>query len=146
MTPMMPRPSSVRATRISTGLAVAQETVHTSGTSQWRSKRSPETLSKKDDERVTRADPFGVPSGQVDEIVCVARATDETGIGGLAESDPKAQVRARSCQGLVKVLDRLHEVCLADDDVHAFWLLNGICAQLRGPLLAAGDSYARAAS
>jgi len=56
---------------------------------------------------------------------------------GLAERDPEARLWARSCQGLVEVLDRLHKVRLTDDHVHAVGFLDGICAQVHKPLLAA---------
>ena len=76
-------------------------------------------------EGVAGGDGGRVARCQVDQFGVVARAPDQPWPGRLAEGNPELQGRTHAHQRLVKVVNRLDEVRLADHDVHVVGLVDG---------------------
>ena len=110
----------------STGFAVAQKIAQHLGhgfDGVQHVEREP--VAQEDHEGVAGGDGGRVARCQVDQFGVVARAPDQPWPGRLAEGNPELQGRTHAHQRLVKVVNRLDEVRLADHDVHVVGLVDG---------------------
>src|SRR6516165_8590489 len=86
------------------------------------------------DEGVSGCDRLHAADGEVDEVGIVTGPADEARTGGLGEGNAESQVGAGADQRFVEVLHRLDEMCLADDHIHAVWLVDRHRGDVHGRL------------
>src|SRR5665647_3167435 len=125
-TPMMPRPRAVVATRMSTGFAVAQKIVQTSGTALTGFS----TLSGNPfRSRITKVWPAAMADAFRVAMSTRSGSLPERRISRWPEASQKATPKrsggADPAQGLVEVIHRLDEVGLPDHDIHVVGLVDG---------------------
>jgi len=114
------------ATRTSTGLAVAQKTVHTSGTdltgfSTLTGKPSRSKITNECPAAIARA----FTTARLVSSSSFPDLRTSRGGRGLAEREAKPEMRTHPGQRLVQILHGLDEMSLADDDIHVVRLLHG---------------------